>query len=494
MAAARRDNRVSSAGGRGDRGSCLRGLAQENGGARCLVGLQLDGGTRVCRPFEVSAVRPAFAAVLKELQRERSREEVVADRARGGRFAELPVAGRPLAEVLVRGELRERIDFHIRDVVYLVVDLRGVRGPEIRLEFKAKTLWRPDAEAEVLWWINAVQEMIGEAPVSFKIGEDGKSVALRAGWRVSNVEICSDFQGIGWDRRDVARLVTPARMRKGTYARTFGPGKERLETIEIGRRNDSNISICLYDKTRQIEAAKGGDASTYEAAWREGGWDGRRNVSRAELRLKNRGLHLFDPETGEDFGLRDPAALFDRKALQAAWAHATDVIRFVLPNRTRMERAEDDPRWTVVRGAAQCPPRRLQQAREIQEATHQEAIARTDRAIQQNLVRRAGLACLRVTDRAGLCSILQMVEATTPLTAPLYESGVTYARLREPFIGDEMRSEQDGTRARHGSLPGLEPIDFSSPPRSCPIPRASRDEGDAGNDTVSAPRAPFPHR
>ena len=138
-----------------------------------------------------------------------------------------------------------------------------------------------------------------------------------------------------------------------------GARGEKLETIDVGSRK-SPKSICIYDKIRQIYAAKGGDASTYSAAWTAGGWKPGEALTRVELRIKEHALVIERAndagEVLETVDLRRLENLADPAKLALAWRYHLEKMRLIVPDSaTRRERSAMDPRWSYLLSCADAP-------------------------------------------------------------------------------------------------------------------------------------------
>jgi len=155
-------------------------------------------------------------------------------------------------------------------------------------------------------------------------------------------------------------------------------------------------------------------------------------VRRVELRVNRRGLR-FTAQDGTKVNLTDPAALADTARLAQLWAHHTHRVRLVLPTATRLHRAELDPRWVAVQGAASwTPPPGWRQDR-IGEAVAAETIANRRRlaeraamrhsaAVQGHTMRRFG--GLRDSDFEGLSIEAQIALATQAFERELQNGGL----------------------------------------------------------------------
>jgi hypothetical protein len=188
--------------------------------------------------------------------------------------------------------------------------------------------------------------------VSFlALGRRANVVTARAlGWKVRNVEVCADFTGLHFFEGDPKFFAGP-RGAKRIDSGGFRPDGA-VETIEIGKRARDRIALETHEKSawlrkRQTDAA----TSVYAGTWRAGGWDARENVRRVEVRAHGKALVLRAKGSGPGLDLSDPAALLDAAALAALWRHATTTSRLVMPGRTRLRRADTDPRWLAVHAA-----------------------------------------------------------------------------------------------------------------------------------------------
>jgi hypothetical protein len=342
-------------------------------GCACVAPLRLDGGTKAMRAFDLEAAHPELAKMLEECQRPRTREESRREREQGGRIVRIPTPQlSPLQEIYgkatVGGERRQHIRIEVPDVVHLTFD---VEEGTVRVEGKAKALWSWGWHALATAWLSAMSWVVGD-------GEHTLAQAKAHGWRVTGIELASDFAGLRFNYEDAWNFILPANMKQGSRGKVdldVEPiGKHgHAETINIGRRG-GNVSWCIYWKTRQIEQKKGGDPSTYRTAWKAGGWNGTDEVTRVEVRFARHGLVWYDDETGE-YGpdLRDPAALTDEN-LRRVWASATREYRLAVPRESRRKNWETDARWADVQRVARMPPLALVQDRSAQVDTHAEAV------------------------------------------------------------------------------------------------------------------------
>lgn len=392
--------------------------AIESSGAsepRCIASPRLDGHTRLRWVFE--SCRPGeLADLLTELRTPRTREQAKRERRAGPMVRRLPTG--EWCEVTVSGVRRQMVTLHVHDVMHATIN---ADEGELRLQFKAHGLWAADDQrAHMLGWIHAWTSML-RGPV------DVSPFAL--GWSVTGIELCADFVGVRWVSDDASAFLGRYKRER---IRCYTDDADRVETINVGSRA-SNVSWCLYDKTRQIESAKdGANLPTYRSTWESFGWQGE-EVSRVELRLTARGL------TFDELELRDPEALTPAN-LARAWSHACDKYRLVDPSTaTRRERADTDPRWTMVADSCGVEPKRMRQARRVAEDAHEERTRRAAKQASKALLRLGALHGLSVTDDRGVATLAVFADALASRECDLPAYAAGYRALIEPALGDAVR-------------------------------------------------------
>lgn len=444
----------------------------------CVMPPRLDGGTRCwidLTSADVAAIPSEFFAILREIKRARSIDESRADAQRGGRVVQMPHhKGGPfdreaLASCGASGERNQRVWFMFEDMIRVNFDLerspRDGFAARMMVEFKARLLHSAidqrqivgDILCEAHWWLTG--------------DEVARSDLGKLGWRAANLEICSDFFGVKWHRNDVGNFVTPSSLMKSSARgekldhHTIGKDPLFAETLGIGTRA-SNCSFVLYDKSEEIHANQGDDATKYSAIWESHGLDESwfHMVARVEFRLKGYALVWTDPNTGEMLDLRDPMVACDPNVLARVWAMLCDRVRLFLPTSTRRKRCKTDPRWEHVRRATDAEAEPLRQHREANSNAHAAAVFRAMRAATRATQRIAALHDARITDSQGYASMMAMAlrkmsEVDPGVPAQLAVYGERYRCLRVGYMGDEIRDAhrviEDARAAGHPML-GIE--------------------------------------
>lgn len=295
------------------------------------------------------------------------------------------------ADVIVSGSKRHLLTFHLRDRAWFRVN---TETRECHIQLKAKALWA--------WgWEDAASKYVGLATWMMRGVFVDVWDAHRYGWSVTGIELCADFEDLRFVREDAPHFIggrLSGDYNPGDPIETWGASEgdhhdgTPVETIMVGRRTTSPVSLCIYDKRRQIQSVKAGDGSTYHPAWTAAGWDGVAGVTRVELRATGRALELENDETGEVIDLRTPRSLCSRSTVDAAWYVLCAKRRLTVPgSATRRERRDTDPRWAYVTGAPIVtePPdeRGWRQSRAVQAGTHAERVRRSQRAALRGLAR-----------------------------------------------------------------------------------------------------------
>ncbi|MEL6740629.1 MAG: hypothetical protein AAFP26_08240, partial [Planctomycetota bacterium] len=382
-----------------------------------------------------------FRRALAAIRVPRSAEAERADREIGARVEYLPLpqveidqrTGEPRrlipAEVSTSGERRQRVTLHIPDAVYVSLN---VETGKVAVQLKAKALWSMGVQAAmerylglVSWWVS------GRLP--------GLSELAPMGWRTTNVEACSDFVGLSFSAEDASAFIG---FRKNQQIGKIGR-VEDLETLNVGSRRSGRVSLCIYDKDRQLKDVKGGDDSTYRAVHRANGWDGEAERRRVEFRLKDGGL-TYEGKDGERIDLRDPATLADREAMGKVWAIVATKHRLIVPgSATRKERCRTDPRWeSVIEAAGVELCQSYRQTREAQRNTWEESCKR---AIREHVAAKDRIRVLldvpeHVSD-AEVCDVLgAWMEAEPTVQEASRQRRRRYGDLRSEHIGEEIRT------------------------------------------------------
>lgn len=363
-----------------------------------LTPIMVDGGTRV--HATLTGQRPVvWADLLGELRR--------SDTPDSG-WVGLPTwtGGRVTARYTLTGTDRHVLTIHAVDRAWWRMNLKT---GEVHLQFKAKGLWAHGYRIMADRFLGLVTWL-----------ETGRRTTVddshRWGWRMSGLEICADFMGLQFFREDAmhflgGRMVgetNPLEPRDvwGADPDDWGDGTP-VETINVGRRTTSPLSVCIYDKVRQIESVKAGDGSTYHAAWRATGWRGE-GVTRVELRFNKRALAMEHPETGELLDFTNPATAADAGALSRLWAIACHKRRLIVPrSASRRERCSTDARWQdVSKVGATDEPHAWRQLREVQADTHKERVRRSRRDAVKGLHRFAALIGADMSDAREMVAVL----------------------------------------------------------------------------------------
>lgn len=350
----------------------------------------VDGGTRFHAVFADGW--PALAPMLEHLRRP--------DTPDAG-LVSLPTPdGAPChARVIVGGVGRHVVTFHAIDRAWWRINLRT---GETHAQLKAKSLWAEGYAATAdLWLRRWTFHATGRSLPDFDLGH-----AFRHGWRMTGLELCADFEGLGFYREDAPHFLGARRngdegesltvwggegSEHGDAGGGWEPFRPRVETINVGRRSTSPLSLCIYDKARQIDAVKGGDASTYRAIWTDHGWEGA-PVCRVELRFSGRALAVENTLTGELLDFRDPRTAADLESVDRLWRVATHKRRLVIAGTAdRRDRCDVDPRWRVVMAVGAEAPGKWRQLREVQKGTHAERVRRSARDASRGLARFAAL-------------------------------------------------------------------------------------------------------
>lgn len=469
----------------------------------CVAPIMVDGGTRFSMDFVPEAMHPSFRTLIEHLRQPRSREQDQQDRARGGYIAPIPVPGRwdpgtkgskerffhKRAEIKVSGVRRQVIVIHIHGVIRLLLN---VESGEARLQLKAPILWAEGYEKTAEYWLDAILWMLSCQRCTL---EDCYPL-----WRMSGLELCSDFTGLNFRKSDGEKWVgvrkTGNRFHYSEDVEEFGYESD-AETINLGSRA-SPVSVCIYDKNSQVISQKGGDWSTYQAVHEAHGYDGISKIWRVELRFAKRGLILEDKrglirwndqtEKNEKlpllFDFRDPKTAASDYALWLLWAYTTMRKRLIVPDaRTRRKRAPMDWRWQAVSELGLPDRSRLEYIRMHREV-HRDA--------WKNRVRRAALQFARAGRQIAALhgrkdfngpAILSFMDDSMKEAEreDLAEYMKAYADMQKAFIGQEIDTkgrdawrnwedgrERDGPEAR-AVKPGERPdpwVPISAPTKT----------------------------
>jgi len=398
----------------------------------CIVPPTIDGFTR-CRLTEWAPDRasPSMRRLLARLREPLTIEQERDYRRTGGRSVWLPLSApvptdpsgprRAMAAVTVSGVRRQTVTMHVEKHIFVTFHCdAGI----IDVQFKAGALWALGAGTEgfrrsASFWLRELSLLFldGEAREHAQACVEGDAGSSRTlldrhpkspsgcswarvmGWKMTGVEQCSDHTGLTF-RRDDARSFVGIKQTGNIEAeapatQVFGSSADRAETITVGTRS-SPVSVCLYDKTLQVEKAKGGDKSQYEAAWLAGGWDGKADIQRVEMRMSGVGLRMERRDTGEVMDLTDPASVANAEKMATAWSWVTFRKRLVIRGSSeRATRCKVDPRWSRIQecaeGADLAALGQWRQSRQVQADCWATAAERSRRGAVQHLARMAAL-------------------------------------------------------------------------------------------------------
>lgn len=386
---------------------------------RLVSGVNVDGGTRV-RSRGALALAPEIEAQVNAILAPRSREAEAQIQREGGHLlrlrlddgTEITGNARPL------GIRRSRVAVLFADLVYMEIDLEA---EEIAIQAKARALWSEGAGARG-WraWIDRYLRPIDRLTLG---AFEGDGDPIRERWRVCGLELCADAVGLAFTREDAGCFVgAHAGSSIGTTERS-----ESVETIAVGTRA-SPLSICVYDKTAEIEARR--KADVYAEVHRAHGWDGEERRIRCEVRFNGIGLRWEDPESGELIDLRDPLEVGREATIAMAWSLATHKRRMVIEDgATRRRRCPTDPRWSLFQAAASVPeiPWTFRQRQAVAEETWK---IRKDRATD-----RALRGALAVAMLDGLGWEARTIEAMLEEARLEGEDPEAMDRIAEPVEG-----------------------------------------------------------
>lgn len=392
----------------------------------------VDGGTRFVLHL-AKKFRPVdeWKAILLSCETGATRREVplpVSDDL-------APLDAAPSADLVVSGAKRHILTFLVPDLVWFRFN---TDSRDLHVQLKAKGLWAFGAGAEGYalmagYWLRELYRLFA--------GEVRGDV-FRAGWKLTGLELCRDFTGLQFVRSDAGAFIgAKTNGDEGReLVRVWGNEGQAVETINIGRRT-SNHSLCIYDKITQVEDVKGGDASTYEAAWRAHGWEDERIV-RVEMRFSARGLSWEDRTTGETLDFTDPSTAAFQHNLNTLWELACYKRRLVqLGTSSRKERCKIDPRWLVVSEVgAGAAHEGWRQTRQVQRDTHRVRIENARRDGLRAVARYGALhkAVFGPVGKPGIARelITDMLEGYNDDLLREYQD--KYLRQSQPILADEM--------------------------------------------------------
>lgn len=448
----------------------LAGVGESERAPRCIASCMVDGGTTFAldvgrgvleQHSGVSAPR-AFLRCLSAIRVPRTAEQERRDRQEGGRYEYLPLPQVELdertggtraaipAKVRVSGDRRQRIVLELHDCAYIRVN---VESGAVSVQMKAKQLWLLGASRAVERYVGLVSWWVtGEDP--------GLSGYRRLGWRTTSLEMCSDYVGLSFLRLDVPNIIG---FRKSAHITDVGDA-ESLQTINVGSRA-SRVSMCIYDKDRQLEEVRGGNDSTYRRVHERNGWRGEER-RRVEFRLNTNALTFTSDE--DEIDLRDPAVLCNETARRRVWAILTAKRRLILPGTDeRRTRCKTDPRWLAVEAAADIDLRgSYRQDRQAQTDTWDEA---RKRAVRDFIAAKDRIRVLHDIDEetpdAIVAAVVAADAAIDPETVEASERRrQRYGDVRSEYMGREIRElgpaqwaamvrAVDGRAAEYSELP-----------------------------------------
>lgn len=421
-----------------------------DGGTRCM--LDVDPGSFRQNPMLPDRVPDRMRTIFDRLRAPITAEEASDYRKEGGRTATLPLppldlgSSQSVCGTVELGNLR-RLDngtveattmtFYVEVVVFVRI---GFESGQVSVQLKARALWAEGFEAIASRWLHAV--------LWWTTGRRcDASTAEAQGWRITGLELCSDYIGVEFNDPDLDQFVGFA---KGELIRKI-KRNGLLEYMAWGSRA-SRTSLAIYDKDEQIAAKSkndggtGGDDSCYRATHLAHGWDGKSKRVRVEFRFTGQGLRLKLPG-GEVLDFRNPATLCDRGALRILWATICAKKRLVVGDRREAARHDAhravesiDPRWDLVRAAADMPfVFGARQTREAQTDAWTEAVKRARRDVNRSIERMASLHDVKGSDPS---KVLEFVLRTTSENGSQHHRayGENYRYKREEFIGDEIRA------------------------------------------------------
>lgn len=451
---------------------------------RCISPPRPDGHTRARIVADPEGFSPALAAVIAELRRARSPDEERRERAEGALIRYLATPSQPgrvtAFLATVKGTRRQILTFYCADRVHIFLNCDT---GECRIDWKAKELWSSTWAETGEAWISDLSELLFGRSCEL-------SEAFALGWRMTGIEICADYVGFPVEMIDAARFAG------GLKPGGVGLYEDMAETINLGTRAASNVSIVVYNKTVQVRDDKGGDDATYRSSWIAGGyspdacgdcpecsswlpWDARPPcrftvITRVEIRLQRFGLRLatIDPAPGASpnsrviFDFRDPATLADVENIGKVWRHCTGRHRLVTGERSRRRRDAIDPRWAVVIKSGGAEPPALRQFRAIQADAWENKVVRATKNIVREI---QNLAALHAVEPIGQHGNAQMARFAFTLAMRDGEidpeaHGAAYYALACPFVGPEIwrlgRPQWEDYERAEGAT-GIRPKKFS---------------------------------
>lgn len=269
--------------------------------------------------------------------------------------------GPVVADWEVSGKRNPEIRIHVHGAVHIRWNVERGR---VNVQAKAPYLWWAGGgctgwERWAMDWVVALHRFFFDETIEL-------SEAHSRGWNVTGVEICKDLVGLrDWTMDDTENFLG------GSKTHVIS-SSGKVETLNVGLRATSSVSLTLYNKTKCVED-KGEDASLYERVWRSHGWEGE-NVQRAELRLRDKALKY-----AEGPNLRDPAVLCDESVINEVWCHEMKRKRLVVPVQSAKRNCPTDPQWEpIMEGDHGLVVVDLEQDRSPAEGAHQWRTKRND--------------------------------------------------------------------------------------------------------------------
>ena len=265
------------------------------------------------------------------------------------------LAGPVVANWTVSGGRAPELVLHVEGVVYVRWNTHSGR---VNVQAKGPYLW--SAGAGTAGWESWCRNVLVELH-RFFFNERVAAEQLHAkGWNVTGVEICKDHVGIEdiLHHKYARRLLGKA---KPDTSRMHDDGS--VETIYKGTRSTSDSSMCIYNKSKQVEDV--GSEDHYVHVWRRCGYT-EGTITRVEMRFAGKALTYKD---GPNF--RDPVALFCPVELDKVWCSMARKFRLTKPTHERKRECETDERWLpVMEGTHETFEQRLTEDRTPKEGAH----------------------------------------------------------------------------------------------------------------------------
>jgi hypothetical protein len=414
------------------------------GDARCIAPPTVDGASRVARAGAVD-----WLDVHRGLRRvvDRISEGAITDRQgrpkKGVKWAWTLANGKTVpATVTVGGADRQWITVEVEGAIWL--QWHRISG-NAAAQARARELWWAGAGATgwQAWldvWLRSAEQLLGGEAVGrvTPVGGDGWAPGER--WRVTALEICSDFVGFAWCPEDAAAVV--GGRKAGALEKWLKTKRYQIETLYIGRRTSSPISVALYDKSDEICRKK--SAEVYQAVHLRNGWRGER-IERVEFRLHGSGLEFksaakdASAQDGDQlFSVRDPA-MIDADSLRQLWGMlATKKRIIVIGSATRRERCVTDPRWELVQSAGDLPEVKWVQLREPQADAYAIRLRGAIKAALSGALRVATLIGAGKEEDPVTVTGQVLSEASPELLARCFERAAEYRDEQESQLGEEI--------------------------------------------------------